>query len=106
MLGWLEWRWLRGTYSPHPPKQPLGKAAVDGCTRHCPVHQPRHPTGRVLTVSTVQALSSCGIGQYGVAPDRHCSLSGALVTGGSDSACTVLHCSSEFTAFVVDRCAK
>jgi hypothetical protein len=32
MLGWLELWWLRGIYSPHPPKQPLGQAAVDGRT--------------------------------------------------------------------------
>jgi hypothetical protein len=30
MLEWLEWRWLGGIYSPQPPKQPLGVAAVDG----------------------------------------------------------------------------
>jgi hypothetical protein len=47
MLGWLEWRWLGGIYSPQPPKQPLGAAAVDGRTGHCPVRQPRHPTVRV-----------------------------------------------------------
>jgi hypothetical protein len=41
------------------------------------VRQPRHPTVRVLTVSTVRALSSWGTGQFGAAPDRHCSLSGA-----------------------------
>jgi hypothetical protein len=29
MLGWLEWRWLRGIYSPHPPKKLLGRAIVD-----------------------------------------------------------------------------
>jgi hypothetical protein len=32
MLGWLEWRWLGGIYSPQPPIQPLGHAAVDGRT--------------------------------------------------------------------------
>jgi hypothetical protein len=42
-----------------------------------PVHQPRHPTVRVLTVSTVGALTAWAIGQFGVAPDSHCSLSGA-----------------------------
>jgi hypothetical protein len=42
-----------------------------------PVRQPRHPTVRVLTVSTVGALSPCGTGQSGAAPDRYCSLSGA-----------------------------
>jgi hypothetical protein len=62
MLGWLEWRWLGGIYSPQPPIQPLGQAAVDGHTGQCPVRQPRHPTVRVLTVSTVGALSSCGTG--------------------------------------------
>jgi hypothetical protein len=30
MLVWLEWRWLGGIYSPQPPKQLLGVAAVDG----------------------------------------------------------------------------
>jgi hypothetical protein len=34
-----------------------------------PVRQPRHSTVRVLTVSTVGALTSWGIGQYGVASD-------------------------------------
>jgi hypothetical protein len=77
MLGWLEWRWLGGIYSPQPPIQPLGQAAVDGRTRHCPVRQPRHPTIRVLAVSTVGALSSYGTGQFGAAPDRYCALSGA-----------------------------
>jgi hypothetical protein len=32
-------------------------------TRHCPVHQPRHPTVRVLTVSTVGALIAWATGQ-------------------------------------------
>jgi hypothetical protein len=30
MLGWLEWRWLGGIYSPQPPIQQLGQADVDG----------------------------------------------------------------------------
>jgi hypothetical protein len=41
-----------------------------------PVRQPRHPTVRVLAVSTVGALSSCGTGQSGAAPDRYCALFG------------------------------
>jgi hypothetical protein len=45
---------------------------------HCPVRQPHHQTVRVLTVSTVGALTSWGTGQSGAAPDMHCSLSGAL----------------------------
>jgi hypothetical protein len=85
MLGWLEWRWLGGIYSPHPPIQPLGQAAVDGrATGHCPVRQPRHSTVMVLTVLTVGALSSGGIGQSGAALDRYCALSGAPSIGCSD----------------------
>jgi hypothetical protein len=41
------------------------------------VRQPRHPTVRVPTVSTVGALTAWATGQSGVAPDCHCSLSGA-----------------------------
>jgi hypothetical protein len=89
MLGWLEWRWLWGIYSPQPPIQPLGQAAVDGRTGQCPVRQPRHPTVRVLTVSTVGALSSCDIGQSGAAPDRYCALSGAPLAAALNSARTV-----------------
>jgi hypothetical protein len=93
MLGLLEWRWLWGIYSPQPPIQPLVQAAVDGRTEQCPVRQPRHPTVRVLTVLTVGALSSCGTGQSGAQPDRHCSVSGAPLTAALTSARTVLHCS-------------
>jgi hypothetical protein len=32
MLGWLEWRWLGGIYSPQPQIQPLEQAAVEGRT--------------------------------------------------------------------------
>jgi hypothetical protein len=42
-----------------------------------PVRQPRHLTVRVLTVSTVGALTAWGTGQSGAAPNRYCSLSGA-----------------------------
>jgi hypothetical protein len=45
-----------GVYSPQPPIQPLGQAAVEGRTRHCPVHQPRHPTVRVRPLE----LLTCG----------------------------------------------
>jgi hypothetical protein len=55
----------------------LGRLSVDGRTGHCPVRQPRHPTVRVLAVSTIGALTSCHTRQFGVAPDKHCSLSGA-----------------------------
>jgi hypothetical protein len=68
---------------------PTTKPAVEeGCGRwahrtvrcatgHYPVRQPCHPTVRVLTVSTVGALTAWGTGQSGAAPDSHCSLSGA-----------------------------
>jgi hypothetical protein len=46
-------------------------------TPDSPVRQPRHPTVRVLTVSTVVALTAWGTGQSGAASDSHCSLSGA-----------------------------
>jgi hypothetical protein len=47
-------------------------------TRHCSVRQPCHPTVRVLTVSTVGALTSWGTGQSSAAPDNYYSVSGAL----------------------------
>jgi hypothetical protein len=69
-----------GIYSPKPPKQPLGVAAVDGRTGH----QPRHPTVKVRARTTVGALSSCGTGHAlfsarcasGVCSDfyTHCSV--------------------------------
>jgi hypothetical protein len=79
-------------------------------TGHCPVRQPRHPTVRVLTVSTVGALTSWGTGQSGVAPDMHCSLSGAP----SGAALTLrelsTHCSRcrrplELTVALDSRCS-
>jgi hypothetical protein len=54
-----------------------------------PVRQSRRPTVRVLTVSTVGALTAWATGQSGAAPDRHCSLSGAPSNGCSNSARTV-----------------
>jgi hypothetical protein len=79
-------------------------------TGQCPVRQPRHPIVRVLTVSTIGALTSWGIGQSGAAPDRHCSLSGAP----SDAALTLrelsTHCSRcrrslELTVALDSRCS-
>jgi hypothetical protein len=74
------------------------------------VRQPHHPTVRVLTVSTVGALTSWGTGQSGAAPDRHCSLSGAP----SGAALTLrelsAHCSRcrrplESTVALASRCS-
>jgi hypothetical protein len=80
-----------GIYSPQPPKQPLGRAAVDGRTGHCLVRQPRHPTIRVLMVSTVGALTSWCTGQSSAASDRHYSLSGVPLAPALTSA---MNCSS------------
>jgi hypothetical protein len=65
-----------GIYSPNHQFNRWGRLLSMGAP-DSPVRQPRHPTVRVLTVSTVGALSSCGTRQSGAAPDRHCSLSGA-----------------------------
>jgi hypothetical protein len=54
-----------------------------------PVRQPHHPIVRVLTVTTIGALTSCRTGQSGAAPDRCCSLSGAPLTPALTSARTV-----------------
>jgi hypothetical protein len=56
-----------------------------------PVRQPRHPTVRVLTVSTIGALTSWCTGQSGATPDRHCSLSGVPLAPALTSAA---NCSS------------
>jgi hypothetical protein len=53
------------------------------------VRQPCHVTVRVLKIMTVGALTSCGTGQSGAAPDRYCSLSGASLMPALTSACTV-----------------
>jgi hypothetical protein len=53
------------------------------------VRQPRHPTVRVLAVSTVGALSLCRTGQSGAAPGRYCSLSGVPLMPALTSARTV-----------------
>jgi hypothetical protein len=69
------------------------------------VRQPRHPTIRVLTVSTVAALTAWGTGQSGAAPDRHYSLSGvpsgaALLYANYPRTVALLQVS-----VAVDRCA-
>jgi hypothetical protein len=75
-LGCLEWWWSGGIYSPNHQTNRWGGCLSMGAP-DSPVRQPRHPTVRVLTVSTVGALTSWGTGQSGAAPDRQCSLSGA-----------------------------
>jgi hypothetical protein len=92
---------------------PTTKTAVEeGCCRwthrtvwcatgHCTVRQPRHPTIRVLTVSTVGALTAWATRQSGAAPDSHCSLSGAP----SCVALTLRELSAHYH-LSVDRCAS
>jgi hypothetical protein len=60
----------------------LAMGAPDSPVRHRTLSgaPPRHPTVRVLTQSTVEALTSGGTGQSGAASDRHSSLSGAPLT--------------------------
>jgi hypothetical protein len=75
-----------------------------------PVRQPRHPTVRVLTVSTVAALTSWGTGQSGAAPDRHCSLSGAPSSVALTLRELSAHCSRcrrplEWTVVLLSRCS-
>jgi hypothetical protein len=91
----------------------LGRAAVNGRTGQsgappdtvrCASHVTQ-PLG-FGSYRPLEALSSCGTGQFGTTPDRHCSLSGAPLTLRSDSVaygCALFLCSS---AFAVDRCAK
>jgi hypothetical protein len=79
-------------------------------TGHCPVRQPRHPTVTVLTVSTIGALTSWGIGQSGAAPNKHCSLSGAPSSAALTLRELPAHCSRcrrplELTIALNSRCS-
>jgi hypothetical protein len=65
-------------------------------TGRCPVRQPHHPTVRVLAVSTIGALSSCGTGQSGAAPDRYYALSGPPLTAALLCHALFALCSSGF----------
>jgi hypothetical protein len=83
MAGW------GGIYSHQPICSHWGKTVVDGHTGQSGVRQPRHPIVRVLTVSTVGALTSCRTGQSGATLERYCSLSGVPLTHALTSARTV-----------------
>jgi hypothetical protein len=74
-------------------------------TEHCPVCQPRHPTVRVLTVSTVGALTAWATGQSGVAPDNYCSLSGAPSGAALTSTRTVRALFTLQATVGVDHCS-
>jgi hypothetical protein len=94
-LGCLEWWWL-GVFIALNHHIAVGEVVcrwahrtVRCATGYCPVHQPRHPTVRVMKILTVGALTSCRTGQSGAAPDRCCSLSGVPLTLALTSARTV-----------------
>jgi hypothetical protein len=113
MLGWLEWRWL-GVFIALNHQTTVGA----GCCRwahrtvrcaigHCLVRKPRHPTVRILTQSTVGALTSGGTGQSSATPDRHCSLSGAPLTSVLTSVanCSAVKGNVQSTVAPKSRCS-
>jgi hypothetical protein len=71
------------------------------------VRQPRHPTVRVLTQSTVGALTSGGTKQSGAAPDKHCSLFGAPLTSAltSTANCSAVRGTVQSTVVPKSRCS-
>jgi hypothetical protein len=79
-----------GIYSPNHQFNRWGGCLSMGAP-DSPVRQPRHPTVRVLMVSTIGALSLWGTRQSGATPDCHCSLSGASSVPAMTSAA---NCSS------------
>jgi hypothetical protein len=100
---WIGGGW-GGIYSPQPPHSRWGGCLSMGAP-DSPVRQPRQSTVRVLTVSTVGALTSWGTGQSGAAPDKHCSLFGAPSCDCSDSARTIRTLFTLQDTVAVDRCA-
>jgi hypothetical protein len=61
MLGCLEWRWL-GVFIALNHQFNCWEWLLSMGTPDSPVRQPRHPTVRVLTQSTIGALTSGGTG--------------------------------------------
>jgi hypothetical protein len=90
-LGCLEWWWLGGggVFIAQNHQKTVGV----GCCRwaHRTVQYASHVTQplRFWSFLPLEALSSSSTGQSGAAPDKHCSVSGAPLTGGYDSARTV-----------------
>jgi hypothetical protein len=117
-LGYLEGWWLGGIYSPNhqfnrwggclsmgAPDSPMCHQTLSGA----PATSPNVPTVRVLTVSTVGALTSWGTGQSGVAPDSpvshrtgavHCPV--CLLT----AALTLREPSAHCSTFAVVCCSR
>jgi hypothetical protein len=98
-----------GIYSPNHQFNRLGGCLSMGAP-DSPVHQPCHPTVRVLTVSTVGALTSWCTRQSGATPDRHCSLSGVPSSAALTLRELSAHCSRcrrplELTVALASRCS-
>jgi hypothetical protein len=98
-----------GIYSPNHQNSRWGGLLSMGAP-DCPVRQPRHLTVRVLTVSTVGALTTWATGQSGATPDRHCSLSGAPSSAALTLHELSAHCSRcrrplESTVVLGSRCS-
>jgi hypothetical protein len=107
MLGWLGWSCGGGCgvfIAPNHQFNRWGRLLSMGAP-DSPVRQPHHPAVRVLAVSTVGALSSCGTGQSGATPDMYCALSSAPSGDCSDSARTVRALFMLQATVGVDRCA-
>jgi hypothetical protein len=108
MLGWLEWRWLGGIYSPQPPIQLLEQVVVDGRTG-----QSGAPPDTIWCASHVtpplgfwrfRPLEPC----LHVAPDSpvpHRTLSGAPLVAALTLCELSAHCSTLQVSVAVDRCA-
>jgi hypothetical protein len=95
MLGWLEQGWLRGIYSPQPPNNRWGGAAIDGPpldTVQCASHVTQ-PLGFGRS-RPLEPLSSSGTGLSGAVPDMYCSLPGAPLTVALLFRALFAHCSS------------
>jgi hypothetical protein len=115
-LGCMEWGWL-GVFIAPTTKPTVGEGVcrwahrtVLCATGQCPMRQPCHPTIRVLTVSTIGALTSWCTGQSGAATDRHCSLSDAPSGAALTLRKLFAHCSRcrrplESTVALASRCS-
>jgi hypothetical protein len=104
-LGCLEWWWLGGIYSSNHQFNRWGVCLSMGAL-DSPVRQPRHPTVRVLTVSTVGALTSWGTGQYGTATRQVLFTVRCAFWHCSDSARTVRALFTLQVTVGVDRYAR
>jgi hypothetical protein len=98
-----------GIYSPNHQNSRWGGLLSRGAP-DSPVRQPRHPTVRVLMVSTVGALTAWATGQSGAALDSHCSLSGAPSSAALTLRKLSVHCSVvsrplESTVALASRCS-